>query len=122
MADHPLVALLDICRAQSSPGRITTGSSKIGSSTPSPCIATILGLDRNLLAAFTVGAIRGMTSGKDERQEERLDAVALGIFVLALLLVCRGFASARAFVAGPGTRGRMSRLYPPGLRAESTRL
>ena len=43
-------------------------------------VASQLGLE-TILAAFTVGVIRGMTSGKDERQEERLDAVALGIFV-----------------------------------------
>jgi Kef-type K+ transport system membrane component KefB len=43
-------------------------------------LASQLGLE-TILAAFTVGVIRGMTSGKDERHEERLDAVALGIFV-----------------------------------------
>jgi Kef-type K+ transport system membrane component KefB len=43
-------------------------------------VASQLGLE-TILAAFTVGVIRGMTSGKDERHEERLDAVALGIFV-----------------------------------------
>jgi Kef-type K+ transport system membrane component KefB len=43
-------------------------------------VASQLGLE-TILAAFTVGVIRGMTSGQDERQEERLDAVALGIFV-----------------------------------------
>jgi Kef-type K+ transport system membrane component KefB len=43
-------------------------------------VASQLGLE-TILAAFTVGVIRGMTSGRDERQEERLDAVALGIFV-----------------------------------------
>jgi Kef-type K+ transport system membrane component KefB len=43
-------------------------------------IASQLGLE-SILAAFTVGLIRGMTSAKDERQEERLDAVTLGIFI-----------------------------------------
>jgi Kef-type K+ transport system membrane component KefB len=43
-------------------------------------IASQLGLE-SILAAFTVGLIRGMTSGRDERQEERLDAVTLGIFI-----------------------------------------
>jgi Kef-type K+ transport system membrane component KefB len=43
-------------------------------------VASQLGLEA-ILAAFTVGVIRGMTSARDERQEERLDAVALGIFV-----------------------------------------
>jgi Kef-type K+ transport system membrane component KefB len=43
-------------------------------------VASQLGLE-TILAAFTVGVIRGMTSGRDDRQEERLDAVALGIFV-----------------------------------------
>jgi Kef-type K+ transport system membrane component KefB len=43
-------------------------------------VASQLGLEM-ILAAFTVGLIRGMTSGKDERQEERLDAVTLGIFI-----------------------------------------
>src|SRR5436190_9152559 len=43
-------------------------------------VASQLGLEA-ILAAFTVGVIRSMTSGRDERQEERLDAVALGTFV-----------------------------------------
>jgi Kef-type K+ transport system membrane component KefB len=43
-------------------------------------VASQLGLE-TILAAFTVGLIRGMTSGKDERQEDRLDAVTLGIFI-----------------------------------------
>jgi Kef-type K+ transport system membrane component KefB len=43
-------------------------------------VATQLGLE-TILAAFTVGVIRGMTSGHDELREERLDAVTLGIFI-----------------------------------------
>jgi Kef-type K+ transport system membrane component KefB len=43
-------------------------------------VASQLGLE-TILAAFTVGLIRGVTSGKDELQEERLDAVTLGIFI-----------------------------------------
>jgi Kef-type K+ transport system membrane component KefB len=43
-------------------------------------VASQLGLE-TILAAFTVGVIRGMTSGHDELQEERLDAVTLGIFI-----------------------------------------
>jgi Kef-type K+ transport system membrane component KefB len=43
-------------------------------------VASQLGLE-SILAAFTVGLIRGMTSGRDELQEERLDAVTLGIFI-----------------------------------------
>jgi len=43
-------------------------------------VASQLGLE-TILAAFTVGVIRGMTSARDERQEERLDAVTLGIFI-----------------------------------------
>jgi Kef-type K+ transport system membrane component KefB len=43
-------------------------------------LASQLGLE-TILAAFTVGLIRGMTSGRDELQEERLDAVTLGIFI-----------------------------------------
>jgi Kef-type K+ transport system membrane component KefB len=43
-------------------------------------VATQLGLEM-ILAAFTVGVIRGMTSGHDELREERLDAVTLGIFI-----------------------------------------
>jgi Kef-type K+ transport system membrane component KefB len=43
-------------------------------------VATQLGLE-TILAAFTVGVIRGMTSGHDEIREERLDAVTLGIFI-----------------------------------------
>jgi Kef-type K+ transport system membrane component KefB len=43
-------------------------------------VATQLGLE-TILAAFTVGVIRGMTSARDERSEQRLDAVTLGIFI-----------------------------------------
>jgi Kef-type K+ transport system membrane component KefB len=44
-------------------------------------VATQLGLE-TILAAFTVGVIRGMTSKRsDELAEERLDAVTLGIFI-----------------------------------------
>jgi Kef-type K+ transport system membrane component KefB len=43
-------------------------------------VATQLGLE-TILAAFTVGVIRGMTSTRDEIAEERLDAVTLGIFI-----------------------------------------
>jgi Kef-type K+ transport system membrane component KefB len=43
-------------------------------------VASQLGLE-TILAAFTVGVIRGMTSGRGELQEERLDAVTLGIFI-----------------------------------------
>src|SRR5687768_11110062 len=42
---------------RSSPGRITTGSSKIGSSTPSPCIATILGGVESYTSFIIVAAI-----------------------------------------------------------------
>jgi Kef-type K+ transport system membrane component KefB len=43
-------------------------------------VASQLGLE-TILAAFTVGVIRGMTSGSDQLQEARLDAVTLGIFI-----------------------------------------
>ena len=43
-------------------------------------VASQLGLE-TILAAFTVGVIRGMTSSRGELQEERLDAVTLGIFI-----------------------------------------
>jgi Kef-type K+ transport system membrane component KefB len=43
-------------------------------------VAAQLGLE-TILAAFTVGVIRGMTSTRDELAEERLDAVTLGIFI-----------------------------------------
>ena len=43
-------------------------------------VASQLGLE-TILAAFTVGVIRGMTSSHAEREEERLDAVTLGIFI-----------------------------------------
>ena len=43
-------------------------------------VASQLGLE-TILAAFTVGVIRGMTSTRDELAEERLDAVTLGIFI-----------------------------------------
>jgi Kef-type K+ transport system membrane component KefB len=43
-------------------------------------IASQLGLE-TILAAFTVGVIRGMTSSHDQLQEQRLDAVTLGIFI-----------------------------------------
>jgi Kef-type K+ transport system membrane component KefB len=70
-------------------------------------VASQLGLE-TILAAFTVGLIRGMTSAKDERQEERLDAVTLGIFI-PFFFVDSGlnfnvgalFASASAFIRLP---------------------
>lgn len=43
-------------------------------------VASQLGLE-TILAAFTVGVIRGMTSSRDELSEQRLDAVTLGIFI-----------------------------------------
>ena len=43
-------------------------------------VASQLGLE-TILAAFTVGVIRGMTSDTSEIAEERLDAVTLGIFI-----------------------------------------
>jgi Kef-type K+ transport system membrane component KefB len=43
-------------------------------------VASQLGLE-TILAAFTVGVIRGMTSTRGELEEERLDAVTLGIFI-----------------------------------------
>jgi Kef-type K+ transport system membrane component KefB len=43
-------------------------------------IAADLGLEA-ILAAFTVGVIRGMTSDPDEIADSKLEAVALGIFV-----------------------------------------
>lgn len=43
-------------------------------------IASDLGLEA-ILAAFTIGVIRGMTSDADEVADAKLEAVALGIFV-----------------------------------------
>lgn len=43
-------------------------------------VASDLGLEA-ILAAFTVGVIRGMTSNPDEIADSKLEAVALGIFV-----------------------------------------
>lgn len=43
-------------------------------------VASDLGLEA-ILAAFTVGVIRGMTSDPDEISDAKLEAVALGIFV-----------------------------------------
>jgi Kef-type K+ transport system membrane component KefB len=43
-------------------------------------ITTQLGLE-SILAAFTVGVIRGMTEERDEGAEQKREAVALGIFV-----------------------------------------
>jgi Kef-type K+ transport system membrane component KefB len=43
-------------------------------------VASQLGLE-TILAAFTVGVIRGMTSSHAEQAEARLDAVTLGIFI-----------------------------------------
>jgi len=43
-------------------------------------ITSQLGLE-TILAAFTVGVIRGMTEDRDERLEQKREAVALGIFV-----------------------------------------
>ena len=43
-------------------------------------ITSQLGLE-TILAAFTVGVIRGMTEERDEGSEQKREAVALGIFV-----------------------------------------
>jgi Kef-type K+ transport system membrane component KefB len=43
-------------------------------------ITTKLGLE-SILAAFTVGVIRGMTEQRDEASDQKREAVALGIFV-----------------------------------------
>jgi Kef-type K+ transport system membrane component KefB len=43
-------------------------------------IASQLGLE-SILAAFTVGVIRGMTEERDEGSQQKREAVALGIFV-----------------------------------------
>jgi Kef-type K+ transport system membrane component KefB len=73
-------------RIQAAMTRLREGSAQIQVRADLALVAVVVGLATQLgleaiLAAFTVGVIRSVTGGRRERSEQRLDAVALGIFV-----------------------------------------
>jgi Kef-type K+ transport system membrane component KefB len=66
--------------------RLRTGNSQIQVRADLALVAVVVALANSLglesiLAAFTVGIIRGMTAPGDRLGEQRLDTVALGIFI-----------------------------------------
>ena len=66
--------------------RLRTGSTQIQVRADLALVAVVVALANSLglesiLAAFTVGIIRGMTAPGDRLGEQRLDTVALGIFI-----------------------------------------
>ncbi len=66
--------------------RLRTGSTQIQVRADLALVALVVALANSLglesiLAAFTVGIIRGMTAPGDRLGEQRLDTVALGIFI-----------------------------------------
>ena len=74
--------------------RLREGSARVQARADLALVAVVVGITSSLgleaiLAAFTVGVIRGMTEERSERFEERRDAVALGIFV-PFFFVCSG--------------------------------
>jgi Kef-type K+ transport system membrane component KefB len=66
--------------------RLRESSAQIQTRADLALIAVVVGITAQLgletiLAAFTVGVIRGMTEERDESSEQKREAVALGIFV-----------------------------------------
>ena len=66
--------------------RLRESSAQIQTRADLALIAVVVGITSELgletiLAAFTVGVIRGMTEDRDDRLEQKREAVALGIFV-----------------------------------------
>lgn len=66
--------------------RLRESSAQIQTRADLALIAVVVGITSQLgletiLAAFTVGVIRGMTEDRDDRLEQKREAVALGIFV-----------------------------------------
>lgn len=66
--------------------RLRESSAQIQTRADLALVAVVVGITSELgletiLAAFTVGVIRGMTEERDERLEQKREAVALGIFI-----------------------------------------
>jgi Kef-type K+ transport system membrane component KefB len=66
--------------------RLRESSAQIQTRADLALVAVVVGITSELgletiLAAFTVGVIRGMTEERDDRSEQKREAVALGIFV-----------------------------------------
>jgi Kef-type K+ transport system membrane component KefB len=66
--------------------RLRESSAQIQTRADLALVAVVVGITSELgletiLAAFTVGVIRGMTEERDERSQQKREAVALGIFV-----------------------------------------
>ena len=67
-------------------GRLRESSAQIQTRADLALVAIVVGITSKLglesiLAAFTVGVIRGMTEERDESADQKREAVALGIFV-----------------------------------------
>jgi Kef-type K+ transport system membrane component KefB len=67
-------------------GRLRESSAQIQTRADLALVAIVVGITTKLglesiLAAFTVGVIRGMTEERDETSDQKREAVALGIFV-----------------------------------------
>jgi Kef-type K+ transport system membrane component KefB len=67
-------------------GRLRESSAQIQTRADLALVAIVVGITTQLglesiLAAFTVGVIRGMTEERDEESDQKREAVALGIFV-----------------------------------------
>jgi Kef-type K+ transport system membrane component KefB len=67
-------------------GRLRESSAQIQTRADLALVAIVVGITTQLglesiLAAFTVGVIRGMTEERDEASDQKREAVALGIFV-----------------------------------------
>ncbi len=87
-----IVVFLTVSQAGRSPrlsealGRLRESSAQIQTRADLALVAIVVGITTQLglesiLAAFTVGVIRGMTEERDEESDQKREAVALGIFV-----------------------------------------
>jgi Kef-type K+ transport system membrane component KefB len=75
-----------IARLRAALVRLRESSAQIQTRADLALVAVVVGITSELgletiLAAFTVGVIRGMTEERDDRSEQKREAVALGIFV-----------------------------------------
>jgi Kef-type K+ transport system membrane component KefB len=75
-----------IARLRAALVRLRESSAQIQTRADLALVAVVVGITSQLgletiLAAFTVGVIRGMTEERDDRTEQKREAVALGIFV-----------------------------------------
>ena len=92
---------------RSSPGRITTGSSKIGSSTPSSAMTPILGVRRPWLGeSASVDRLRGGRGLAGARRTRRVESYTSFVIVAAI-----------AFVA-PLIRGMVPQILVPAIVLE----